>query len=269
MRIDETRRESTLPVDAAVNRDAESGQESGIGLLTLVLSIFSLNTLAAAASSPPQRTESTARPSSRRVVPRPQLPRVPRPQVPRLAQVVPMRDGGDGLDWDRVSTHCTTLGCGLYMLVIILYVAWIMEQKVSTGYPLASFLLSAWLCSSLVACLTVLMICVNPRTHRHHYRENWPECTTCNTQVLDSLQGVFTECPSHVREDWRCAICLDDCIEKGQELRELVSCKHVFHRECIDRWILSKPLHSLKCPLCRGPVFKSHPIDYPSFVNVP
>jgi hypothetical protein len=42
----------------------------------------------------------------------------------------------------------------------------------------------------------------------------------------------------------------------GQQLRELEFCKHVFHRGCLDQWFLDKPLFSLKCPLCREPVFE-------------
>jgi len=44
----------------------------------------------------------------------------------------------------------------------------------------------------------------------------------------------------------RCLICLSD-YERGEEVR-LLSCKHGFHKECVDQW-LSKGANS--CPACR------------------
>ncbi|XP_078177320.1 E3 ubiquitin-protein ligase ATL41-like [Carex rostrata] len=44
----------------------------------------------------------------------------------------------------------------------------------------------------------------------------------------------------------QCAICL--CIlEEGEMVRKLPECKHLFHTECIDKWLNS---HAT-CPLCR------------------
>ena len=42
-----------------------------------------------------------------------------------------------------------------------------------------------------------------------------------------------------------CAICQSD--EKLQEKLGEISCKHVFHWKCIDRWLRQ----SGSCPLCR------------------
>lgn len=42
-----------------------------------------------------------------------------------------------------------------------------------------------------------------------------------------------------------CPVCLDEFTE-GQEVRTL-GCKHSFHKECIDAWLLN----ALKCPICR------------------
>lgn len=44
-----------------------------------------------------------------------------------------------------------------------------------------------------------------------------------------------------------CVFCLSR-IEEGDEVREL-RCRHVFHRACLDAWLLIRPRAT--CPLCR------------------
>ncbi|KAG2725329.1 hypothetical protein I3843_01G060300 [Carya illinoinensis] len=44
-----------------------------------------------------------------------------------------------------------------------------------------------------------------------------------------------------------CAVCLYE-FEGGEEIRRLRNCRHIFHRNCLDRWME----HDQKtCPLCR------------------
>ncbi|KAM3253756.1 hypothetical protein ACQJBY_047698 [Aegilops geniculata] len=43
-----------------------------------------------------------------------------------------------------------------------------------------------------------------------------------------------------------CAVCLAEYAD-GDELRLLPSCKHAFHRLCVDEWLRRRP----SCPLCR------------------
>ncbi|RLM86732.1 hypothetical protein C2845_PM04G34610 [Panicum miliaceum] len=50
--------------------------------------------------------------------------------------------------------------------------------------------------------------------------------------------------PEHATE---CVFCLSG-IEEGSEVRDL-ECRHLFHRGCLDRWLLARPLAT--CPLCR------------------
>ncbi|KAL1830477.1 hypothetical protein ACET3Z_000128 [Daucus carota] len=46
-----------------------------------------------------------------------------------------------------------------------------------------------------------------------------------------------------------CAVCLHE-FSDTEEIRKLTNCPHVFHRECVDRWMD----HEQKtCPLCRTP----------------
>jgi len=46
----------------------------------------------------------------------------------------------------------------------------------------------------------------------------------------------------------RCLVCLSDFGE-GEDARRLNKCDHLFHRECIDQWLM-KGRNS--CPLCRA-----------------
>ncbi|KNA06353.1 hypothetical protein SOVF_181820 [Spinacia oleracea] len=46
-----------------------------------------------------------------------------------------------------------------------------------------------------------------------------------------------------------CAICLDNLLE-GEICRVLPSCNHVFHLNCVDKWILKSPV----CPVCRSSI---------------
>ncbi|KAI4377259.1 hypothetical protein MLD38_014919 [Melastoma candidum] len=43
-----------------------------------------------------------------------------------------------------------------------------------------------------------------------------------------------------------CAICLDE-VKEGQWCRRLVGCGHVFHKGCVDSWLV----RVAACPLCR------------------
>lgn len=43
-----------------------------------------------------------------------------------------------------------------------------------------------------------------------------------------------------------CTICLE-MIAEGEGVR-LLNCKHIFHSECVDRWLCE---HRSSCPLCR------------------
>lgn len=50
--------------------------------------------------------------------------------------------------------------------------------------------------------------------------------------------------------DSECPVCLQE-FHKDQEVRVLPSCRHMFHRGCLDRWLEHE---QFTCPLCRSSV---------------
>ncbi|XP_062199558.1 RING-H2 finger protein ATL66-like [Phragmites australis] len=51
-------------------------------------------------------------------------------------------------------------------------------------------------------------------------------------------------------EAGECAVCLAE-YAGGEEVRVLPACRHGFHRECVDRWLLTR---APTCPVCRAPI---------------
>ncbi|KAK4369661.1 hypothetical protein RND71_013453 [Anisodus tanguticus] len=51
-------------------------------------------------------------------------------------------------------------------------------------------------------------------------------------------------------DEWMkgCSICLEP-MELEEEVRELITCNHVFHRGCLDTWV---NYGHVTCPLCRS-----------------
>lgn len=50
-----------------------------------------------------------------------------------------------------------------------------------------------------------------------------------------------------------CAVCLNQ-LSMQDEVTELRNCCHVFHSECIDRWVDRDHDNHMTCPLCRAPL---------------
>ena len=72
-----------------------------------------------------------------------------------------------------------------------------------------------------------------------------------NTLVLTTFGEIVERLPD--TED-TCAVCLNQ-LRMQDEVRELMNCYHVFHRECIDKWLdHDHDNHNPTCPLCRAPL---------------
>lgn len=63
----------------------------------------------------------------------------------------------------------------------------------------------------------------------------------------------------------QCLICLRP-YTVGQYVRKLPACKHIFHRDCIDKWLSED---HRRCPIDKRPVFEplKKPLDLPSSSN--
>lgn len=69
---------------------------------------------------------------------------------------------------------------------------------------------------------------------------------------INALPSFSCEAGMHeagVGEDTECSICLNT-LEPGDSLRQLDTCGHLFHRSCVDLWLL----RSCDCPLCKRSV---------------
>lgn len=53
-------------------------------------------------------------------------------------------------------------------------------------------------------------------------------------------------------ESGTCVVCQED-FSDGERVRTINKCKHMFHMNCIDPWLLQKS----ECPLCRAPIYAS------------
>ena len=51
--------------------------------------------------------------------------------------------------------------------------------------------------------------------------------------------------------DMECSVSLN-CVERSHGIRELCNCYHLFHKECLDRWVDEG---QVTCPLCRTMMF--------------
>ncbi|KAK9213085.1 hypothetical protein WN943_002472 [Citrus x changshan-huyou] len=87
-------------------------------------------------------------------------------------------------------------------------------------------------------------------------QQQQPSSSTCSisSQMIKERLVLASFGDIKVRMPWvpdTCAVCLNH-MEEDDLVRELRNCCHVFHRECIDRWVDYD--HHKTCPLCRAPL---------------
>ncbi|KAF3953448.1 hypothetical protein CMV_021109 [Castanea mollissima] len=102
------------------------------------------------------------------------------------------------------------------------------------------------------------------RNHRQHLRprNNNNNNNNNSSQPQRSVQGnhgldpaIILALPVYAyhRGDAKyqddCAICLSE-FKENETVKAIPFCKHVFHRNCLDKWLLLQ----VTCPVCRGGV---------------
>lgn len=83
------------------------------------------------------------------------------------------------------------------------------------------------------------------------------ECSSSEERTLNDEERVCpNDSPIPFPHQTSCSICRSD-FQRGEKLRVL-PCKHLFHQQCIDQWLLgsrSAPeMHTNCCPLCKADV---------------
>lgn len=76
---------------------------------------------------------------------------------------------------------------------------------------------------------------------------------TYHTDMISTIKyEKKTSQPSEEEEEDsgnECPVCLTAFVD-GEEVKQLMTCKHVFHFSCIDKWLGSNS----SCPVCRAAV---------------
>lgn len=134
-----------------------------------------------------------------------------------------------------------------------------------TNYDFNSkILLSAIVCLSVVLVIVILLhlyarYVLRNRARRsaamhvlalrvaHVQSGGEPPKTGLEPTVISSLPFfIFKRSDRHDDASVECTVCLS-MLEDGETARELPNCKHIFHVECIDKWLSSQST----CPVCR------------------
>lgn len=108
-----------------------------------------------------------------------------------------------------------------------------------------------------------------------------PSCPLISSQTIKeslavtAFRDVVERSPSSMISE-TCAVCLGT-LEDDDGIRELRNCSHVFHRDCIDRWLDYECRgggdedNHRNCPLCRMPLLPANTTsssDWPA-INQP
>ncbi|XP_041021900.1 RING-H2 finger protein ATL56-like [Juglans microcarpa x Juglans regia] len=104
-----------------------------------------------------------------------------------------------------------------------------------------------------LASATLLLLHVSLSSHRHR-RSSLPSTSSSGLPPRDLNTLPHFRLKRHARkngaaEDEECVVCLDS-FRDGQCCRKLAACGHLFHKRCVDSWLVKVAA----CPMCRAHV---------------
>ncbi|XP_018808249.2 E3 ubiquitin-protein ligase ATL9-like [Juglans regia] len=106
-----------------------------------------------------------------------------------------------------------------------------------------------------LASATLLLLHISLSSHRHrHRRSSLPSTSSSGLPPRDLNTLPHFRLKRHARkngaaEDEECVVCLDS-FRDGQCCRKLAACGHLFHKRCVDSWLVKVA----SCPMCRARV---------------
>ncbi|KAH0693980.1 hypothetical protein KY285_021077 [Solanum tuberosum] len=80
--------------------------------------------------------------------------------------------------------------------------------------------------------------------------------TPSSTKFVYKKRKLLGFVPSEALD---CSICLSD-FENGDKGRKIVSCSHIFHENCLDKWLMHGKGQAT-CPLCRSVIIPENMMD--------
>ncbi|XWS50983.1 hypothetical protein CRYUN_Cryun12cG0137400 [Craigia yunnanensis] len=104
-----------------------------------------------------------------------------------------------------------------------------------------------------IAVLVVIHICIVGRAFRRGYEDGSMVQISRNIGTKKMSDEDLKKLPSFEHKAAEegsspvdCVVCLEN-FRKGDKCKVLPNCKHSFHSQCIDSWLLKTPI----CPICR------------------
>lgn len=69
------------------------------------------------------------------------------------------------------------------------------------------------------------------------------------------IKNYFIQLPTIQTIEEECYICLENSIEKEEDLK-ILKCSHIFHTKCLFEWYQQKLIKEYICPVCKKNVFQ-------------
>jgi hypothetical protein len=170
--------------------------------------------------------------------------------------------GSDDDDVECRACYGVVVACvSLLLFCVLVATAGVVKASAVTGVTVVFFGIVGWLVPYGATATGRDAMGAARRATRHDagasrvvmaLRRAGYSCPLGGAAATDVPPAFAYECPADAEGGSKsggsalCAVCLED-VQRGETVRRLPACGHLFHKDCIDMW-----LHShTTCPLCR------------------